>query len=112
MVVIYNCQGGTTNQEKGEKKMKYRITIYSGENIWEPGWEKIFSIQPVQAWANSDFEDDEVDEFIDEIWNDLLDVDFDVPAEFLDEIAEIIREMLEGNNTIEYLAIEREKAGQ
>ncbi len=84
-----------------------RIVEYCG-NTYTMGWEKIYTIQPVQAFGNSAFSEDEIDDFLEVIEielseDEMLDLDGDIIQEFSDRL----RSMLEGQNTIGILTIER-----
>jgi hypothetical protein len=86
-----------------------RIVEYCGRNTFTKGWGKMYAIQPMQAWGNSDFTEDEVDDFVEVVEielseNEALDLDGDVVREFGDRL----RDMLEGENEIGVLTIERE----
>ena len=85
-----------------------RIVEYCGNNTFTEGWEQIYSIQPMQALGNSDFAEDEVDDFVEVVEtelseNEALDLDGDIVREFGDRL----RSMLEGQNAIGVLTIER-----
>lgn len=85
-----------------------RIVEYCGNNTFTEGWEQIYSIQPMQALGNSDFAEDEVDDFVEVVEtelseNEMLDLDGDIVREF----GERLRDMLEGQNAIGVLTIER-----
>ena len=88
---------------------KIRIVEYCGRNTFTEGWEKVYAIQPMQAFGNSDFT--EVDDFVEVVKielseNEALDLDGDVVREFGDHL----RSMLEGQNSIGVLTIERKQS--
>ena len=86
-----------------------RIVEYCGGNTFTEGWEKIYSIQPMQAFVNSDFAEDEIDDFVEVVETELsgneeLGLDGDIVREFGDRL----RDMLDWQNAIGVLTIERE----
>lgn len=86
----------------------YRVVEYCGNTTFTKGWEKIYSIQPTQAWGNSDIDDFDV--FCECIeFNQLPELDalfdYDIPWKILDEFMENLRVM--ENNNIGVLTLER-----
>ena len=82
-----------------------RIVEYCG-NTFTMGWEKIYTIQPVQAFGNSAFSGDEINDFLEVIeiaLCEMLDLDGDIIREFSDRL----QSMIEGQNAIGVLTIER-----
>jgi hypothetical protein len=85
-----------------------RIVEYCG-NTYTMGWEKIYAIQPVQAFGNSAYTEDEIDDFLEVLEIELsdfleaLDLDGDIIREFSDRL----QSMIEGQNAIGVLTIER-----
>ena len=83
------------------------IVEYCG-NTFTMGWEKIYTIQPVQAFGNSAFSGDEINDFLEVIEialseDEMLDLDGDIIREFSDRL----QAMIEGQNAIGVLTIER-----
>lgn len=85
-----------------------RIVEYCGNNTFTEGWEQIYSIQPMQALGNSAYTEDEIDAFVEVVEielseSEVLDLDGDIIREFSDRL----QAMLEGQNAIGVLTIER-----
>ena len=105
---IEELQQYTEKEDEIARGEEVRIVEYCGNNTFTEGWEQIYSIQPMQALGNSDFAEDEVDDFVEVVEtelseNEALDLDGDIVREFGDRL----RSMLEGQNAIGVLTIER-----
>ena len=86
-----------------------RIVEYCGNNTFTEGWEQIYSIQPMQALTNSDFCYDERDYFAEVIETEISESEsLALDGDIVNEFGERLRDMLEGENEIGVLTIERE----
>lgn len=86
-----------------------RIVEYCGGNSFTAGWEKIYAIQPMQAFGNSDFAD--VEDFVEVIETELTEnEELDLDGVTIWEFGNHLRSMLDGQNSIGVLTIERKQS--
>lgn len=81
--------------------MECRVVIYTG-NMWTPGWAKVYEIQPMNAWANGEYED--IEDLIDDVLYELYDID--TPVLVAEEFTDLLASMIDAKDRIGILTLE------
>jgi hypothetical protein len=70
--------------------------------MWTPGWAKVYEIQPMNAWANGEYED--IEDLIDDVLYELYDID--TPVLVAEEFTNLLASMIDAKDRIGILTLE------